>query len=229
MKLLFKKIIFLVVAVSLINGIFLSSAKANSSQSINIQAQITGGGCVGPCCNGGCSDSVPTISGVTSSVSYTSAVINWSASDVEGPVNVVFVYGLTNSYGQTGLVTGNYSTNLSGLATSTLYYFKISATDSASQTTNFTGSFQTNSVIILPDTTGPVMSNIVVTSSLSNALVTFNTDENATSRINFGLTSGLGSTALEGIAANMFHSVTLPGLSSGKKYYFQIHFGLCFL
>lgn len=216
MKWLYNKIGLLVVAILLLNGLIFNFAQATSTGNITVQATVPSV-CVGPC---GHIDNPPTISNVSSSATYTTATVSWSASDAEGPLKTVnFQYGTTNVYGQSASISGNYFVDLSNLTTSTQYYFKIIVTDSGNQAFSIAGTFQTNSV---PDTTGPIISNIVVTPSLNGAVITFSTNENAVSQINYGLTTSLLGTALEGASANISHSLDLLGLSSGKKYYFQI-------
>lgn len=71
------------------------------------------------------------------------------------------------------------------------------------------------------DTTAPVISNIVVTSTANTATVTWTTDEAATSIVDYGLTPSLGSQAsVAGLATS--HSVTLTGLTPATTYSYQV-------
>ncbi len=229
MKWPFKKILFLAFAVIILNGLLFNFIDVlASTQNINVQAVLPpishGGGCTGCDCPGAC-NAPPIITAVSSSVSYTSATVSWLASDSDGTIaSANFIYGLSSTnYNQTGSVVGNYSVNLVNLATNTLYFYKISVTDNSNAITNYSGSFQTNSAVVIPpDTTGPIISNIIVTPSLSGAVITFDTDKNSTSFLNYGLTTDLGGTAQEGSDATTTHSINLIGLDSGKKYYYKI-------
>ncbi len=107
------------------------------------------------------------------------------------------------------------------MSSSTVYYYKITVTDNGLQSTNYTGSFQTLSTPQV-DNTAPVITNIVVNPSQTAALITFNTNENSTAQINYGLTSGFGSSAVEGGSASTTHEITLLGLSPSTTYFFQI-------
>ncbi len=70
------------------------------------------------------------------------------------------------------------------------------------------------------DVTAPVASSIVITPSLTTALVAWSTDEAATSTLIYGLTSsyGFASTSL----ATSTHSVALQDLSPGTEYHYAI-------
>ncbi len=166
-------------------------------------------------------DKAPTISGVTTTVGNNSAAIVWSASDDKGITSVSFVYGLTDLYGQTGNISGAYGVSLSGLTSSTVYYYKIAVTDTASQVTNYTGNFQTLSNQPL-DVTPPVISNIVVTPAQTSAVITFSTNENSTGQVDYGLTAGLGSNSLGGNSADISHEISLLGLTANTTYFYRI-------
>lgn len=217
-----KKLLFLLTLIS-IAGIFFAIQKTLAATS-NVNVQIVVPAPVNTGCTSNCNpptDSPPTISGVTSTVSSNSATVSWSASDDKSVSRATFVYGLTNSYGQSGTVAGTYTVNLSGLASSTVYYYKISVTDSANQTTDNTGSFQT-AVGQQGDITAPIITNISVNPSQTSAVISFNTNENSTAQVNYGINAGLGSNALEGGVAGTTHEITLLGLSPSTTYFFKI-------
>ena len=73
-----------------------------------------------------------------------------------------------------------------------------------------------------PDTTPPVISNIQVSSITHNsAVITWTTDEAATSVVYYGTTAAYGSSASSaGYTTN--HSVTLTGLSAETLYHFKV-------
>ena len=77
---------------------------------------------------------------------------------------------------------------------------------------------------ITPDTTAPVITNIQATSITSSGVTfTWTTNENATSRVEYGLTSAYGSLPVpaDPTADNTSHSVTISGLTSGTTYHFR--------
>lgn len=74
---------------------------------------------------------------------------------------------------------------------------------------------------IIPDTTPPVISNIIANSTSTSATIIWTTNEPATSRVDYGLTAAYGS-----IVSNLnlvtFHSITLTGLSPSTLYHFKV-------
>src|SRR3989339_400644 len=162
----------------------------------------------------------PLIANVVSSTTYTTASINWSASDNKAISATTFVYGTTISYGQTSIPGGSYVVNLSGLATNTIYYFKITAIDTSNNQSTFTGSFKTP--IYTSVVSGPIISNISAVPGVNSAVITFNTDKNSTAQINYGSTVSLGSNASQGQTLQTSHTLSLFDLSPNKTYYYQI-------
>jgi hypothetical protein len=71
------------------------------------------------------------------------------------------------------------------------------------------------------DTTPPVISNVQATATETTATITWVSDEVANSVVNYGLTSGYGSTASDA-ALVINHSVTLTGLTPGTLYHYQL-------
>ncbi len=167
------------------------------------------------------SDNLPIISNVSSSTSFTTAAVNWTATDDVGVNSIVFSYGLTPSYGLAEPITvapsGNYSKNLTGLLIGTTYYFKITVTDTSSQTMNFTGSFTT----LFQDFTPPNISDISVSAGINSCQISWQTDESTDGQVPFGLTSAYGSSA-SNPNYSLAHAVTLLGLLPNILYHFQI-------
>jgi len=217
---------FFLLAIFLINGFFVIAAKSavESSSTIGVQVSIPGGGG-----SGGSpvvpppqpeTDNPPTISSVGSSVSYTSAQVSWSASDDKGVASTAFVYGLSQTYGQSASPAGSYSVDLSGLATGTVYYYKITAVDTAGHNTDYTGNFQT--LVYNPPVVFPNISNIILSPGINSAAVTFDTDKDTISQVKYGTNTDLVSSAFEGVTASKSHNFTLLNLSANKTYYYKI-------
>jgi hypothetical protein len=74
----------------------------------------------------------------------------------------------------------------------------------------------------VPDTTDPIISNIVATvTGTTTATITWDTDEPATSRVDYGLTSGYGSNVSNGSLVTS-HSINLTGLTDGTLYHYKV-------
>lgn len=220
-----KNILLLTATVLFINGLFFYTVKAATTNgNINVQVTVPGGSgspvSPPPPPPPPPVDNPPTISGVVSTTSYTTASVNWTATDDKGVASVSFVYGLTNTYGQSSNPAGSYSVSLSGLTTGTVYFFKISVIDTSGKSADYTGSFKTS--VFSQSVSFPNISNIVTKPGVNSAGLTFVTDKNTVAEVKYGLTTDLGSSATEGGGYIFNHDFTLPGLSPNKTYYYQI-------
>ncbi len=116
----------------------------------------------------------------------------------------------------------SHSVSLRSLSPSTPYYYKIHSVDaSGNQATSSEQTFTTSATST--DTTSPSISNVSVGSIQYNtATITFTTDENASSFVEFGKDTTYG--RLYGQDNNVTgHSVTLPyDLSPETIYYYRI-------
>ena len=73
------------------------------------------------------------------------------------------------------------------------------------------------------DTTAPVISSLSAIPTTTTAAITFLTNENAISVINYGETSAYGTTATIASTATMSHSITLTGLNAcGQRYHYSV-------
>jgi len=211
---------FLVATVLIIGGFFYLSNVYSSDQDITVGMTVpASGGTGGPDPD---PDNPPIISNVSTSTSYTTASITWSASDDKGVIAASLQYGLTNTYGLNGNISGTYQVSLSGLTTNTLYYYKITVTDSGSQTANYAGTLRTLATAPLQDTTPPIISNVQVSVNITTATVSWQTNELANSQVNYGLNNSYGNTV--SILSNyvLSHKLLLTSLLPNITYHYQI-------
>jgi hypothetical protein len=162
--------------------------------------------------------SAPVISGVAAgSITASSAVVTWTT-DVASTSDVD--YGTTTSYGS--LATGgasvtSHSVNLTGLAQATLYHFRVRSTGSGTPEAT-SGDFTFTTL----DTTAPALSNIQAVDITGTAgRVTWDTDENADSKVQYGTTISYGGETSNGTLTNA-HSLDLSGLSPATLYHYRV-------
>ncbi len=74
----------------------------------------------------------------------------------------------------------------------------------------------------VPDTTPPVVSGVSIAPTDSTAVVSWITNEAASSRVEFGPTSSLGSPAVSDSALVTDHSLNLSGLAPQSTYYYRV-------
>jgi hypothetical protein len=166
--------------------------------------------------------SPPAISNVlVGSITNTTATITWTTDQASSSlVN----FGTTTGYGSASplnpsLVT-SHTVTLTGLAPGTTYDFDVvSANAGAMSSTSGNATFITTSVTSTP----PVISSVATTNvSQTSVTVTWTTDQPATSQVNYGTTTGYGSSS--GLSQTLVtaHSVALTGLTAGTTYDFDV-------
>ncbi|PIR45844.1 MAG: hypothetical protein COV08_02880, partial [Candidatus Vogelbacteria bacterium CG10_big_fil_rev_8_21_14_0_10_49_38] len=173
---------------------------------------------------------IDTVPPVVNSFSASAITTDGATLNVTTDENAACSYATTDSAyaSMTAFDTPNTGTShtavLTGLTASTGYDYFVRCADTTTQTNTMTTSAHVSFTTLTPDTTGPVINNIQATSiDETSATITWNTDEDATSRVEYGLTSSYGSlTAVDATADNTTHSVALTGLSDGTDYHFRV-------
>src|SRR3990170_3256250 len=164
----------------------------------------------------------PVVSGVyASSIATDSVKINGMPNE---PATSQVEYGMTASLGYSTTADASYLTThiqpISGLAPSTTYYFRVKSIDEAGNiavSANFT--FTTAAPA---DTVPPVISNVQVKDiPPPSAVVTWTTDELATSQVDFGTGGSFTATTPLKTGLTTVHSALLDGLQSYSTYNFK--------
>jgi hypothetical protein len=164
----------------------------------------------------------PVISNVAvSSITNTTATITWTT---DQPSSSLVNYGTTTGYGSAStldptLVT-SHSVTLTGLTLGTTYDFDaVSANAGAMSSTSSNSSFLTTSVVSSP----PMITNVATTNLTSTSVtVTWTTDQPSSSLVNYGTTTGYGSSSTLNTTLVTSHSVTLTGLAASTTYDFDV-------
>ncbi len=165
----------------------------------------------------------PLIANVSAgSITGSSAAVTWTTD--EGATSLV-EYGTTSSYGSalpetTSFVTA-HSRVLTGLSVSTTYHYRVRNRDAAGNLgTSGDSTFTTTAV---PDTTAPVLSGITASAiTTSGAIITWGTNEPATSVVDYGLTTGYGSSSTVNTTPVTSHSRTLTNLVPSTTYHYRV-------
>jgi hypothetical protein len=120
-----------------------------------------------------------------------------------------------------GTVTSVTRSNLS-LTTGGEYYFTVKAENGVSLQSNPTSS-DGLTVIEGTDDTPPVIFNISPTNITgTGAIITWDTDEPATSQVKYGLSLSYGDVSAEDSNLVTSHSVELSGLTAGTQYHYAV-------
>ena len=166
--------------------------------------------------------SPPVVSGVSAQITgSTSARISWltneiSSSQVEyGPTPALGTYSDLNNAWRTG-----HAVTLADLLSSVTYYYRVISVDPAGNSTRSdTRVFTTPD----PDTTPPLITNITAAELQPSLLrITWDTDEPATSQVEYGLDTGYGVITPEDTALVTAHALLLQGLNPATAYHFRV-------
>jgi hypothetical protein len=162
----------------------------------------------------------PVISNVlVSSVTNTTAIVTWTTDQA---ASSQVSYGVSTTYSNSTtldptLVT-SHSVMLTGLTPGTTYDFDVmSANSAAISATSSNATFLTTGTALWPAITNVNSSGV----TSGTATITWTTDQAATSVVNYGATTGYGSTAsAAGLVTS--HSVMLTGLTPNTTYNFDV-------
>ncbi|MDO8335494.1 MAG: redoxin domain-containing protein [Candidatus Saccharibacteria bacterium] len=154
-------------------------------------------------------------------ITSTTASVYWTSTvDSISEIN----YGTTTEYGSSSSIsTPNtfHSYSLVGLTPSTTYYFEAYVEDSNSNIDYEVSQF-TTSAAAGGGSSAPVITNISAgTITSSSVTITWTTDIAATSVVNYGTTSGYGSTSSDSTYSTS-HTATLTGLTANTTYHYQV-------
>jgi regulation of enolase protein 1 (concanavalin A-like superfamily) len=163
-----------------------------------------------------------TISNVQSSgISNTSATITWTTSETS---NSQIEYGVTTGYGSStaldsSMVTA-HSMIITGLSAGTLYHYMVKSRNAAGTLVtayDFTFTTLTN------DTTPPVISG-VVSSAITDVTATISwfTDEASDTQVEYGTTTGYGSSTVLDSLMIVIHAQVIRGLSPNTLYHYRV-------
>ncbi|MBP9773150.1 MAG: fibronectin type III domain-containing protein [Candidatus Peribacteraceae bacterium] len=165
----------------------------------------------------------PTLSLITAAnPTPTGATITWTTNEA---ATTQVRYGTTISYGNTTTLNSSlilsHSQALSGLSPSTTYHYQVISTDGASNTATSTDNTFTTPAAL--DTTPPLLSSIVAMNVLeSSATISWQTNENATTQIDYGTTIAYGNSTTLNPALLTAHSVGLSTLTAGTTYHYRV-------
>lgn len=161
--------------------------------------------------------SAPAISNVACSASDTTLSITWNT-NIAADSSVD--YGLTSSYASGTETDATLDTSheivLAGLSSGTTYHYRVRSTDAEGDE-----EFGSDETCTTDTSTALAISDVaVMDETTSSATVTFDTNEEATCSIEYGLTESYGS--VTGSSSGTSHTVTISGLDSGTEYQFNI-------
>jgi len=167
----------------------------------------------------------PSISGVSATnISLTGATIVWATNEsADSSVQYGSTIATELNSGDPTDSTMAHSLILSGLSPNVLYYFKVLSKDAAGNLATDDNHAALYTFTTAPDITPPATTAVVAALvSDTSAVITWRTDENATSQVVYGTSLEYGSQTVPTAAFTATHSVTLNGLTAKTPYFFKV-------
>ncbi|HBZ00170.1 MAG TPA: hypothetical protein DEO84_02510, partial [candidate division Zixibacteria bacterium] len=155
------------------------------------------------------------------SIGRNTATIGWTTNEAS---QTAVDIGINTSYGRTDssivLVTA-HSIVINSLTSGTLYHFRVRSRDAYNNaSTSGDSTFTTSSP---SDTIPPVLTNIVSSGITDHTvMITWNSNEAATSQLDYGLSLSYGSSTTLDPALVTAHTVNLTGLTADTLYHFRV-------
>lgn len=152
--------------------------------------------------------------------SITAAALTWKTNK---PANAVVDYGITENRGTWARGDDNtedHVVELNDLTPGTTYYYRYSS-KSADGDTVFDENNSTFTTKEQGDTTKPVISGVSATPGVTNATVTWTTNEASSSTVEYGESGRYGKSAA-GEDDTIKHSVVIAGLTEGTQYHYRV-------
>jgi hypothetical protein len=162
----------------------------------------------------------PNISAIKVFTDHDMALVTWTTDEL---ASSRVDYGLTAIYQQHvtgGTFTTVHQLLLTGLKADTTYHFSVTSADPHKNSrSSIDTTFRTKGE---PDTTPPVISNIVVVAENDKATVTWTTNEPANSRVDYGETTAYASGPQSSANYVTSHKIELTRLKADTTYHFKV-------
>ncbi|MDZ7366939.1 MAG: fibronectin type III domain-containing protein [candidate division KSB1 bacterium] len=164
----------------------------------------------------------PQISGVaTQNITNVNAQIIWQTNEAS---DSQVEYGLTASYGSSSpldpALVNSHSVTLANLQPNTTYHYRVKSKDAAG---NLSTSGDFTFTTLPADVTPPEITNVAANNiSASTATINWNTNEASDSQVEYGLTTGYGSSSPLDATLVTSHSVTLSNLQPNTTYHYRV-------
>ena len=159
----------------------------------------------------------PTISAVSAAPGETDAAVSWQTDE---PATSQVLYGLTTAYGSATVddtaLTTSHEVTLEGLTAATLYHYVVRSVDAAGNET-----ISGDTTFTTSDGTLTVSDLLVATVTEDSATIAWSTNAPASSRVEYGLDSGYGSTTPLDTTPVAEHSIVISGLSPATLYHLR--------
>ncbi len=175
----------------------------------------------------------PAISGVSATPGISTSTIAWTTDEQANSkvyysiVNPVDINSSTTPFVSDSALATAHSLALTGLTPNTKYFFVVESADSAGNKATSSQSSFITLASSTADVTAPVISGVLATPGASTSTISWTTNEAATSRVFYSLTTPVDTTAsttasVSDNALTTSHSLELTDLATSTVYHFVI-------
>lgn len=168
----------------------------------------------------------PVISNVNSGSTETSIAITWQTNEQSNTIlnlgnGTIASPGFFTTYTDSSLTT-SHSATINSLTANTQYVYAARSVDAFGNTGSYSGYVQTQVASGPSDTTPPVVSNISVTPQITTASFTWNTNEFASTVVDYSTVSNLATYVSITGQSGTSHFVNATSLEEETTYYYRI-------
>jgi peroxiredoxin/DNA-directed RNA polymerase subunit M/transcription elongation factor TFIIS len=166
----------------------------------------------------------PSLSDIkVTNVMETGATIKWTTDEKStSEVQLCLGDSCLPIQGDMDNLVKNHSVEVTDLDRSTTYHVTVYSKDSSGNEAVSTSDI-TFTTGMQSDVVAPLIDDIEVTNTTDvSAVITWTTNENATSQVEYGKTSSYGKTSNKNTSLTLDHSVKLTGLEANTLYYFRV-------
>ncbi len=166
------------------------------------------------------------ISGVeTSSITTNSVTISWVSAV---PSDSQVAYGIDENLGSLTVLdpafVTNHSVTITGLFENTNYIFKMISKPASGSIATSSDNYEFNTLaqetpVVAPANILSVSSSAITT---AGATISWTTDKNATSQVEYGISTSYGQSSLPNQAMQTSHQISLTDLAPGTTYHYRV-------
>ncbi len=155
-------------------------------------------------------------------ISCSGATISWNTDENASQMIDYGTTTYTKNAGSTTPLQKTHSVVLTGLNKNTVYHYRVHSSDAAMNEALGNDEVFSTSFACEGDTTPPTITNVqAVSITGTTATITWDTDENTTSAVDFGISITYGGNVWAETLAKT-HSMVLTGLTPGTMYHFRV-------
>ena len=170
---------------------------------------------------------VPVISGISAVYNDINAVVSWITDEL---ATTQLEYGTSDAYGTTTtldlLPTLSHAVTLTSLSTGTTYHYRVKSKDGiGNEAVSSDNSFTTNAGTSLgaeEDRSAPVISSITALSSNTSAIISWTTNKDANTQVEYGESASYGTSSTLDEILTKDHVARLTPLTASTEYHYRV-------